>query len=191
MSVPVEPTSSPTARERATEIVGDTMSELVEFWGFKGSLGRIWATLYLSADPLTAERIASSTALSGGAVSMGLHELDQWGLLERVVVHGDRKRHFAAHTDVVGVIRRIFRERELRLVARAVSRFEDALGLLEAEHRGHPSSDLLLTVERLRSLLSLARTGYQLLERFADVGDFTLRPIQGTLARLRRDPEER
>lgn len=189
MSTPAEPGLPPTPRQRATELVGETMSELVEFWGFKGSLGRIWATLYLSVEPLTAEGIAGLTGLSGGAVSMGLHELDQWGLLDRVVVHGDRKRHFTAHTDVVGVIRRIFRERELRLVARAVARFEEALRLLEQDER-RSDADMVTTIERLRGLLSLARTGYTLLERFADVGDFTLRPIQGTLSRFRRDAED-
>lgn len=172
-------------RARAIGLVAETMGELVEFWGFKGSMGRIWATLYLSVEPLSADQIARLTGLSSGAVSMGMHELAQWGLIRRVPVPGERKRYYAAHTDVWEVIRRIFRERELRLVGRAVERFEEALSLFEAEAAANPDDEqLAFMIERVRGLLTLARTGYKLVERFAEVGDFTLTPIRGTLARF-------
>ena len=77
-------------RQRAVALVAETMGELVEFWGFKASMGRIWATLYLSVDPLAADRIATLTGLSTGAVSMGISELAQWGLIRRVAVPGER-----------------------------------------------------------------------------------------------------
>ena len=172
-------------RQRAVALVAETMGELVEFWGFKASMGRIWATLYLSVDPLAADRIATLTGLSTGAVSMGISELAQWGLIRRVPVPGERKRYYAAHTDIWETIRRIFRERELRLVGRAVERFEEAKALLEAEAAAHPDdASLPQVLERLQGLLVLARTGYQLIERFAEVGDFTLQPIRGTLQRF-------
>lgn len=177
------PPSEP--RARAVHLVAETMGELVEFWGFKASLGRIWTTLYLSADPLSADGITELTGLSTGAVSMGLQELAQWGLIDRVHVPGDRKRHFAAHTDIWEVIRRVFRERELRLVGRAVERFAEALSLLEQAQRDDPGSpEIAFMLSRVRGLLLLARTGYQLVERFADIGTFSLKPIRGTLSRV-------
>lgn len=186
-SDPRNPTTD--RRARAIGLVAETMGELVEFWGFKASTGRIWATLYLSPDPLSADRIAALTGLSTGAVSMGMHDLDQWGLVRRVPVPGERKRYYTAHTDVWEVIRRIFRERELRLVGRAVERFEEALRLLQAESDADPdAADLPFVIERVKGLLLLARTGYQLIERLAEVGDFTLQPIRGTLGRFLRRP---
>ena len=158
------------------------MGELVEFWGFKASLGRIWATLYLASEPLTADRIVEITGLSTGAVSMGLQELGQWGLIDRVLTTADRKRHYTAHTDIWEVIRRVFRERELRLVGRAVDNFSQALALLEQARREDPDDeDLAFVIERVRGLLLLARTGYQLVEKFAEFGTFSLQPIRGTL----------
>jgi DNA-binding transcriptional regulator GbsR (MarR family) len=169
-------------RDRALSLVAETMGELVEFWGFKASLGRIWATLYLSSEPLSADRIAEVTGLSSGAVSMGIQELAQWGLIDRVLTMGDRKRHYTATTDIWEVIRRVFRERELRLVGRAVERFSEALRLLEEARRAAPDDDdLPFVIDRVRGLLLLARTGYQLVERFADIGTFSLQPIRGTL----------
>jgi DNA-binding transcriptional regulator GbsR (MarR family) len=170
------------ARDRALYIVAETMGELVEFWGFKASLGRIWSTLYLSPEALSADRIAEITGLSAGAISMGIQELGQWGLIDRVITTGDRKRHYAASTDIWEVIRRVFRERELRLVGRAIDRFSEALALLEAARRDDPADeDLRFVIDRVRGLLVLARTGYTLVERFADIGTFSLQPIRGAL----------
>ena len=70
-------------------------------------------------------------------------------------------------------------------MGRAVERFEEAKALLEAEAAAHPDdASLPQVLERLQGLLVLARTGYQLIERFAEVGDFTLQPIRGTLQRF-------
>ena len=55
------------ARQRAVELCADTMGELIAFWGFKSSMGRIWTLLYLSEDPVPADVIAERTSLSAGA----------------------------------------------------------------------------------------------------------------------------
>jgi len=190
---PVEPTmpaqspfSEPSPKHaQAIGLVSETMGELVEFWGFKASMGRIWASLYLSSQPLSANQLADLTGLSAGAISMGMHELAQWGLIRRVPVPGERKRYYTAYTDVWEVVRRIVRERELRLIGRAVERFEEALDLLEQEAQERPDdADLPRVIDRMRGLLALARTGYGLVERFTEVGDFSLTPIRGTLSRF-------
>lgn len=183
---PSPPFREPTeAHAKAIGLVAETMGELVEFWGFKASMGRIWACLYLSAQPLSANQLADLTGLSAGAISMGMHELAQWGLIRRVPVPGERKRYYTAYTDVWEVVRRIVRERELRLVGRAVERFEEAASLLESEAAAHPDdADLNTVLSRMHGLLALARTGYSLVERFTEVGDFSLSPIRGTLTRF-------
>ena len=171
-------------RAQATAMVAEMMGELVEFWGFKASMGRVWATLYLSSSPLPADRIADITGLSAGAVSMALSDLAQWGLVERVPVAGERRRYYQADTDVWEVIRRIVRERELRLVARAIERFAKAVEVLERAKAADPdNAELDMVIQRVRGLLALAKTGYSLVEKLADVGAFTLGPIRGTLAR--------
>jgi DNA-binding transcriptional regulator GbsR (MarR family) len=176
------------ARQRALDLAAETMSELIAFWGFKASMGRIWTLLYLSSRPLPADEIAERTQLSAGAVSMALADLQQWGIAERAVLPGDRRRHYRAETDVWGMVRRIVRERELRLVGRSVSRFSEAVALLEASLKAHPEDDeARFMVERLRGLLGLARIGYRLVESFAELGMFTLDPIRGALGREPRD----
>ncbi len=170
------------ARQRAVDLAAETMGELIAFWGFKASMGRIWTLLYLSPIPLPADEIASRTQLSTGAVSMALAELQQWGIAERAVQAGARKRHYRAETDVWGIVRRIIRQRELRLVGRSVARFSEAVDVLEERLAEDPNdSEASFMLSRLRGLLSLARIGYQLVESFAEFGMFTLDPIRGAL----------
>lgn len=159
------------------------MGDLVSFWGFKNSTGRIWTLLYLSTVPLPADVIAERTGLSSGAVSMGLSELQRWGVADRAVLTSERKRHYQAETDIWGVVKRIFRERELRLVGKARTRFQEAIDLLESVE--DPTEDDLHALERLRGLRGLASVGYKMIETFATVGTLTLEPIRGVLSRRR------
>ena len=175
-------------RQRAIDLAAETMGELMAFWGFKASMGRIWTLLYLSSAPLPADLIAIRTRLSAGAVSMALAELQQWGIAERAMLPAERKRHYRAETDVWRIVRRIIRERELRLVGRSVQRFTEAVTILEASLKEHPDdTEAAFMVKRLQGLLFLARTGYQLVESFAEKGLFTLDPIRGVLGGGARD----
>ncbi len=38
-------------------LVSDSIGRLIEFWGFKRNMGRLWAILYLSDRPLSAPEI--------------------------------------------------------------------------------------------------------------------------------------
>lgn len=175
-----EESSYQQARQRAVGLASETMGELVSFWGFKTSMGRIWTVLYLTPEPLPADVIAERTHLSAGAVSMALSELGQWGIVTRAATPNRRKRHYRAETEVWSIVRRIIRQRELRLVGRAVDRFARAIEVLEA---ADPADDeVRFMLERLRGLHRLATIGHRLVERLADVGKFSLAPIRGMLA---------
>jgi DNA-binding transcriptional regulator GbsR (MarR family) len=175
------PPDAPPPQE-AIHIAADTMAELIGFWGFKESMGRIWTVLYLSPEPLTADTIAARTGLSAGAVSMGLSDLATWGLVQRTSVPGRRKRHFRADTDIWAIVRRIVRERELRLVHKARERFAEAARSVEVLQAEHPDDQhLAFVARRLDSLRRLADTGHRLLQTFAEVGTFSLAPVRNAL----------
>jgi HTH-type transcriptional regulator, glycine betaine synthesis regulator len=83
----VEPTGTgnhPTRALRESErIVSDSVGRLMEFWGFKRNMGRVWTVLYLSPEPLTAGDLRDRLQLSSGAVSMTLTELLRWGTIRK------------------------------------------------------------------------------------------------------------
>lgn len=175
------------ARQRAIDLAAETMAEVIEFWGFKASMGRIWTLLYLSPDAMPADMIAERTGLSAGAVSMALGDLLQWGIVDRAPAPStDRRRYYQAETDVWAIVKRVVRERELRLVARAVERFSQAVAILEEAQTEYPDDpEIAFMLGRLRGLLGLTRVGYKMVEGFAEVGLFTLHPIRGILNGLR------
>ena len=176
----------PAARARAVALVADTLAELMRFWNFKPSMGRIWAVLYLSSEPLDAEQIEAASGLSAGQVSTTLQELQDWGVVRRLTrEEGARRRLFAAETDILAMVARVFRQRELALVEQSIGRLEEALRILENEGRGDDAHGVLQSrflVHRVTRLLELARTGHGIVQQLARTGNADLSGIRDALA---------
>lgn len=143
-------------------VASDAIGGLMEFWGFKRNMGRIWTVLYLSDEPLSAQDLRARLKLSSGAVSMTLKELGRWGTVRKVWIQGQRRDHFTAEGDLWKMVSRVFRERELVEVEKAIVRLEEALELLEAN--GGEERRAAAQRERIKQLLELARLGRRLLE---------------------------
>lgn len=151
---------------RSELIASDAVGRLMEFWGFKRNMGRVWTVLYLSDDPLTAQDLRERLQLSSGAVSMTLKDLARWGTVRKVWIQGERKDHFTAEGDLWKMISRVFRERELVEVQEAITSLERALDALEQRERpADPDEQRRSSVqrERIRQLLEVARLGQRLL----------------------------
>src|ERR1700722_19406497 len=111
--------------------VSDVVGRLIEFWGFKRNMGRVWTVLYLSTEPLSAEDLRHALKLSSGAVSLTLSELARWGVVRRVWIQGERKDFYAAEVHLWRMVSRVFNEREKSEVVLAVEAFEEALRQLD------------------------------------------------------------
>jgi DNA-binding MarR family transcriptional regulator len=102
-------------REEERELiheVADAVGALMEFWGFKRVMGRLWTVLYLTGEPLAAAELCERLAISSGAASMTLADLERWGVVKRSRKAGDRREYFEAETDVWKMVSRVLRERE-------------------------------------------------------------------------------
>ena len=168
------------AREQEQSLlheVADAVGALMEFWGFKRLMGRLWTLLYLRGEPLSAAELCEQLAISSGAASMTLADLEHWGVVKRSRKPGDRREYFEAETDVWRMISRVLRERELAQVERALEVFDRAreqLGRLggPGEHaRLHQIS------ERISKLADLARLGRTLLVALVQQGKVDLAPL--------------
>jgi len=146
-------------------LVSDSIGRLIEFWGFKRNMGRLWAILYLSDKPLSAPQIQERLQLSSGAVSMTLNELTRWGVVKKVWLQGERRDHYTAEGNFWKMISRVFNERERVEVLDAIDIMEDAIQFLrdkakEPEERSRAQ----FQEARIHELLDLARLGKQLLD---------------------------
>src|SRR5690242_12639335 len=105
---PREPEDVHEAELLAADAVGDVM----EYWGFRKALGRVWVVLYLAGEPLPAATLCERLAMSTGAASMSLNELQEWGVVRRVWRPGERREFFEAETDFWKMISKVINERE-------------------------------------------------------------------------------
>ncbi len=167
----------------ANEIaVSNVVGRLIEFWGFKRNMGRVWAVLYLSPDPLSAEDLRQLLKLSSGAVSMTLSELSRWGVVRKVWVQGERRDFYAAEVQLWRMISRVFNEREKGEITMAIDAFEEALAMLDTIRTG-PDVDaktrarVELQRSRIGQLLELARLGQRLLDVFLSTAKIDAEPL--------------
>jgi DNA-binding transcriptional regulator GbsR (MarR family) len=173
--------------------VADAVGALMEAWGFRRNMGRMWAVLYLEDHPLTAADLGERLGLSTGAVSMLVNELAQWNIIKKTWVVGERREHFEAETSIWKMVSRVFRERELRWIRTAHEAFAQAGAQLrdqDGEDQRHQ-----LIAGRIAGLTQLAAVGAHLLETMLEGEAIDSLPIKtvGELARARdrgQDPDE-
>jgi DNA-binding transcriptional regulator GbsR (MarR family) len=148
-------------------LVSDVVGRLMEFWGFKRNMGRVWAVLYLSPEPLTAQDLRAALRLSSGAVSMILTDLARWGVVRRVWIQGERRDHFTAEVQLWRMISRVLSEREKIQIVTFVEACEEALRFLQPKTGSHDARERVrveLQIERIKALHDLARLGKKLLD---------------------------
>lgn len=159
--------------------VADAVGALIEAWGFKRNMGRMWAVLYLEDHPLTAADLGERLGLSTGSVSMTLGELAQWGAVKKTWVVGDRRDFYECETSIWKMVSRVFRDRELHWIRTASESFEEARGELR------PASDERhkFIADRVAGLAQLAEVGANLLQSILEGESVDSLPIK-TLGEL-------
>lgn len=83
-------------------------------WGINRTMAQIHALLMISPDPLTQDDIMEQLDVSRGNVNMNIRELISWGLVDRIILPGERKEFFTAEKDIWKVATQITRERKKR-----------------------------------------------------------------------------
>lgn len=127
-----------------SEIIGD----LVEQWGFKRHLGRIWSLLYLRSSPISPSDIQDALALSAGSVSAMLTELQMWGVVKRIRMAGDRNFYYEPEVHIWKSVSNVLRARELRILEEAQAGLDALAGKLTS--KGDKKDGAEFQVKRIR-----------------------------------------
>ena len=134
------------------------LGRLTGFFGFSDVMGRLYGTVLLSPEPMSLDDLAGSLEISKGSVSMNMRALERWGMAKEVWVRGERKKFYAAESDLWQVIRNVLGSRESREVQLALNVLGESIAKLK-------TAENELTPEELE----LAR---YYLERIADLQSF-------------------
>lgn len=138
-------------------------------WGVNRSVAQIHALLLASSRPLNAEEIAASLSIARSNVSNSLKELQNWGLIVRAPVKGDRRDHFEALDDIWASAARIVERRK----ALEIDPARDVLSSCLAEMGDDPAASGPATqrLEELKTLIDLVDDWY---DQMKDVPPDTL-----------------
>ena len=83
-------------------------------WGINRTMAQIHALLMVSPGPLTQEDVMEQLNVSRGNVNMNMRDLISWGLVDRVLIPGERKEYFSAEKDTWKIATQIIQERKKR-----------------------------------------------------------------------------
>lgn len=144
-------------------LAADAVGDVIEYWGFRKALGRVWTVLYLSDEPLPAATVGEQLSMSTGSVSMALSELQRWGVVRRVWLPGERREFFEAETDLWKMISKVISERERFLATTVRERLERAI---DAQKSAPHTPGAKARLERLKHLLDMAMVAEHVIDLF-------------------------
>lgn len=101
--------------------------EMGSRWGINRTVGQIYALLFVTEQQLNADEIGEQLGISRSNVSIGLKELQAWGLVRQHRLPGDRRDYFTSLGDVWEIFRVIAAERRRREVAPTLSVLRDSM----------------------------------------------------------------
>jgi DNA-binding transcriptional regulator GbsR (MarR family) len=93
-------------------------------WGINRTMAQIHALLLIAPEPINADNIMEQLQISRGNANMNIRELMNWGIVEKVLIPGDRKEYFTAEKDIWKVAMRILKERKKRELDPIISTME-------------------------------------------------------------------
>ncbi len=124
-------------------------------WGINRTMAQIHALLLISPNPITQDDIMEQLNISRGNVNMNTRELIDWGLVDRVLVPGERKEFFSAEKDIWKVSTQIIKERkrrELDPMLKLLAQLEK----IEGDKKDKDTQQFIDTVQGIKKLGSQA-----------------------------------
>ena len=141
------------ARDRFIALWG----QMATNWGIPRTMAEVHALLYVAGRPLNTDDVMDGLAVSRGSASMTLRSLEEWGIISRVHMRGDRKEYFQAEQDIWKLFRTILRERKKREIDPLIEALRECRNLTAETGRrkiGPEAVAIAAHNERLDNMLS-------------------------------------
>lgn len=138
--------------------------EMGSRWGINRTVGQIYALLFVTERQLHADEIGELLGFSRSNVSIGLKELQSWGLVRLAHRAGDRREYFSSLGDVWEIFRVVAAERRRREVAPTLSVLrESLLATVSTPEEVHAQK----RIREMHGLVDLANTWFDDLQRLS------------------------
>ena len=124
-------------------------------WGINRTMAQVHSLLLVASKPLSTDDIMEALSISRGNANMNIRDLMNWGLVDKVIVPGDRKEYFSAEKDIWKVATRIMyqrKKRELDPMLKVLNQLSD----IEGDKRNADVKAFTETVENIKKFAGQA-----------------------------------
>jgi DNA-binding transcriptional regulator GbsR (MarR family) len=114
-------------RQRLEQNLIASFAQVTQLYGIPSSLGRLYAVLYLSPEPMSLADLSEATGIAKSTTSVALRRLERVRFVRRLPRGSDRRDYYQAVTDPMEVMQdliRYFVMPELELGHQMVESFE-------------------------------------------------------------------
>jgi DNA-binding transcriptional regulator GbsR (MarR family) len=108
------------------------------YWGISKVMAEIYAQLYLSDSPLTLEDMSQKLKTSRSNISLNVRGLIELGVVNKVVIRGERKDYYSAEDNIGKVAKLLAMAKKKRELDPAMEIVDEALA---ASRSMHPDND--------------------------------------------------
>lgn len=143
------------------------LGQLTDFFGFSPVMGHLYGALLMSPEPLSLDELEAIVAKSKASVSMNMQALERWGMVRQVWVKGDRRKYYAAESDLWKIVTYVIESRERREVGVALTILEDNARRLQEAKAAMNNSERQLAehyLTQVRNLQAFFRLAQMVLE---------------------------
>jgi DNA-binding transcriptional regulator GbsR (MarR family) len=124
-------------------------------WGVNRTMAQVHALLLITSQPLSTDNIMEELSISRGNANMNIRDLINWGLVEKVIVQGDRKEYFSAEKDIWKVATKIMyqrKKRELDPMVKVLNQLTD----IEGDKRNSEVKSFIETIDNIKKFAGQA-----------------------------------
>lgn len=167
--------------ESARETFIQSISRISHFWGFPKAMGSIYATLYLSPNPLCLNDLVEGVGVTKGAVSTNVRALERLGMVHKHLRIGDRKDYYTAEIDFWKMIKGILHEREKNefdTALRSVSKSLEMVRYTQPDLEGNETELAVFYQDRIHSMQRFFNTLDNLVATVLALDEFRISSIQ-------------
>ncbi len=154
------------ARRRLEDGVVASLAQVCQIYGLPPSVGRLYALLFLSPQPLSLAELAEATGSAKSTTSVSLRRLERYRLVVRRPRGSDRKDYYVPVTDIVEIVQdwmRLFVRPELGVAEGMVGEMDRDLEA--AGERGeYDGDDLEVMRARLADMRHAVDLGHRMVE---------------------------
>lgn len=156
------------------DLIVDAAGELAESLSLNRVVGRLYALLYISPEPVSLDEMARRLQISKASASVNIRVLEDWNAAQKVLVRGSRKDFYTADADLVKIVS----ERLEQGLVRRLSAMEGRLGEVRRrlpEKGGSREADFYRErIQKLAELKALAEKFPPLLAKLRSRGGLGL-----------------